>query len=68
MAARDARVRVKKAFGYSKEDEELIFKPMIDTAHEPIGSMGDDAPIAAFSAKPQLLYRYFKQRFAEVNH
>ncbi len=67
-AASDARVRVKKAFGYSKEDEELVFKAMIDTAHEPIGSMGDDTPIAAFSAKPQLLYRYFKQRFAEVTN
>ena len=41
---------------------------MLDTAHEPIGSMGDDTPIAAFSAKPQLLYRYFKQRFAEVTN
>ena len=68
QAAADLRVRQKKAFGYSKEDEELVFKPMIDTAHEPIGSMGDDTPIAAFSAKPQLLYRYFKQRFAEVTN
>jgi glutamate synthase (ferredoxin) len=67
-AAADLRVRQKKAFGYSKEDEELIFKPMIDTAHEPIGSMGDDTPIAAFSSKPQLIYRYFKQRFAEVTN
>jgi glutamate synthase (ferredoxin) len=67
-AAIEARVRVKKSFGYSKEDEELIFKQMMDTAHEPIGSMGDDTPIAAFSAKPQLLYRYFKQRFAEVTN
>ena len=68
QAAADLRVRQKKAFGYTKEDEELIFKPMMDTAHEPIGSMGDDTPIAAFSAKPQLLYRYFKQRFAEVTN
>jgi glutamate synthase (ferredoxin) len=67
-AAVEERVRLKKAFGYSKEDEELILKPMMDTAHEPIGSMGDDTPIAAFSAKPQLLYRYFKQRFAEVTN
>jgi glutamate synthase domain-containing protein 2/glutamate synthase domain-containing protein 1/formylmethanofuran dehydrogenase subunit C len=64
----DARVRAKKAFGYFKEDEEMVLKPMIDTAHEPIGSMGDDTPIAAFSAKPQLMYRYFKQRFAEVTN
>jgi glutamate synthase domain-containing protein 1 len=67
-AAVEARVRLKKAFGYAKEDEELILKPMMDSAHEPIGSMGDDTPIAAFSAKPQLLYRYFKQRFAEVTN
>jgi len=64
----DNRVRFKKAFGYSKEDEELIFKPMMDTAHEPMGSMGDDTPVAAFSAHPQLMYRYFKQRFAEVTN
>jgi hypothetical protein len=57
-----------QAFGYAKEDEELVLKPMSETAHEPIGSMGDDTPIAAFSAKPQLLYRYFKQRFAEVTN
>lgn len=50
------------------QDEELVLKPMVETAHEPIGSMGDDTPIAAFSAKPQLLYRYFKQRFAEVTN
>ncbi len=68
VEARDARVRKKKAFGYSKEDEEMVLKPMMDSAHEPIGSMGDDTPIAAFSAKPQLLYRYFKQRFAEVTN
>lgn len=68
QAAVEARVRIKKAFGYSKEDEELILKPMAETAHEPIGSMGDDTPIAAFSAKPQLLYRYFKQKFAEVTN
>ena len=68
QAAVEARVRQKKAFGYSKEDEELVLKPMMETAHEPIGSMGDDTPIAAFSAKPQLLYRYFKQRFAEVTN
>jgi glutamate synthase (ferredoxin) len=68
QAAAENRIRIKKAFGYSKEDEELILKPIIDTAHEPIGSMGDDTPIAAFSAKPQLLYRYFKQRFAEVTN
>ncbi len=68
QAAAEHRIRVKKAFGYSKEDEELILKPMVETAHEPIGSMGDDTPIAAFSAKPQLLYRYFKQKFAEVTN
>ena len=37
-AALEARVRLKKAFGYSKEDEELVLRPMMDTAHEPIGS------------------------------
>ena len=62
------RQRLKKAFGYAREDEELVLMAMANTAHEPIGSMGDDAPIAAFSSKPQPVTRYLKQRFAEVTN
>lgn len=66
--AHDARQRLKKAFGYAKEDEEAVLRVMADTAHEPVGSMGDDAPLAALSPKPQLVYRFLKQRFAEVTN
>eukprot|EP00500_Bicosoecida_sp_ms1_P012363 CAMPEP_0203824048 /NCGR_PEP_ID=MMETSP0115-20131106/50806_1 /ASSEMBLY_ACC=CAM_ASM_000227 /TAXON_ID=33651 /ORGANISM="Bicosoecid sp, Strain ms1" /LENGTH=1784 /DNA_ID=CAMNT_0050733083 /DNA_START=63 /DNA_END=5417 /DNA_ORIENTATION=+ len=68
VAAHESRQRLKKAFGYAKEDEELILRPMASTAHEPVGSMGDDAPLAALSHKPQLPYRFLKQRFAEVTN
>jgi glutamate synthase domain-containing protein 2/glutamate synthase domain-containing protein 1/glutamate synthase domain-containing protein 3 len=56
------------AFGYCREDLERVIRPMLETAREPVGSMGDDTPLAALSAQPQLLYRYFKQRFAQVTN
>ena len=61
-------VRLQKAFGYSQEDLKLILEPMATDAKVPVGSMGDDTPIAVFSRQPQLLYRYFKQRFAQVTN
>ncbi len=57
-----------KAFGYTNEDIESIVKPMVKTAKEPIGSMGDDTPLAVLSEKPRLLYSYFRQRFAQVTN
>ena len=57
-----------KAFGYSREDIKIILKPMAENAQEPVGSMGNDAPIAVLSGKPQLLYSYFKQLFAQVTN
>ncbi|KAA0155360.1 hypothetical protein FNF29_01735 [Cafeteria roenbergensis] len=62
------RARLKRAFGWSREDETLIVRAAAATAHEPIGSMGDDTPLAALSSKPQQAYRYLKQRFAEVTN
>jgi len=57
-----------KAFGYTREDMKLILKPMMETAAEPVGSMGNDTPHAVLSNKPQLLYSYFKQLFAQVTN
>ncbi|GAB4171380.1 MAG: glutamate synthase large subunit [Calditrichia bacterium] len=55
-------------FGYSQEDVNMIIKPMAETGKEPIGSMGDDTPLAVLSDKPRLLYDYFKQLFAQVTN
>ncbi len=57
-----------KAFGYSKEDIELIVKPMAEEGKEPTGSMGNDTPLAILSDKPQRLFNYFKQQFAQVTN
>ena len=56
------------AFGYTQEDLNLIIAPMARTAVEPLGSMGNDSPLAALSDKPKLLYNYFKQLFAQVTN
>lgn len=58
----------KKAFGYNKEDYDITIKPMATTGVEPISSMGNDMPVAAFSDKPQNLYSYFRQTFAQVTN
>ena len=57
-----------KAFGYTREDLKVILKPMAESAQEPTGSMGNDTPLAVLSQKPQLLYNYFKQLFAQVTN
>jgi len=57
-----------KAFGYSREDLKMIIKPMAQEAKEPVGSMGSDIPHAFLSQKPQMLYSYFKQLFAQVTN
>ena len=56
------------AFGYTAEDLTVILRPMGRDGQEPIGSMGDDTPLAVFSDKNRSLYSYFKQRFAEVTN
>ncbi len=58
----------KAAFGYTLEDIDTIILPMGKNAKEPIGSMGSDTPIAVLSERPQLLYNYFKQLFAQVTN
>ena len=57
-----------KTFGYTKEDIEKIIIPMATDSKEPIGSMGNDTPLAVLSAKPQLLFNYFRQLFAQVTN
>ncbi len=56
------------AFGYTVEDLKIILTPMAVTAQEGLGSMGTDTPLACLSEKPQLLYSYFKQLFAQVTN
>ncbi|MGA1826248.1 MAG: glutamate synthase large subunit [bacterium] len=55
-------------FGYTLEDITMIIAPMAENAQEPIGSMGNDTPLAVLSLRPQLLYNYFKQLFAQVTN
>ncbi|MGB5821496.1 MAG: glutamate synthase large subunit [Saonia sp.] len=65
----EASIEKRKAvFGYTLEDINTIILPMGKTAKEPIGSMGSDTPIAVLSERPQLLYNYFKQLFAQVTN
>ncbi len=60
--------RRQAAFGCSREEIELLLKPMIADAHEAVGSMGDDAPPAALSARARLFSDFFRQRFAQVTN
>ncbi|MBL8238598.1 MAG: glutamate synthase large subunit [Bryobacterales bacterium] len=57
-----------RAFGYSDEDLKTILAPMGEKGEEPIGSMGVDTPLACLSDKPQPLFHYFKQLFAQVTN
>ncbi len=61
----DSMLRI---FGYSKEDVERLIVPMCTIGAEPINSMGNDTPLAVLSDKPQLLYNYFRQQFAQVTN
>ncbi len=61
-------LRRQEVFGYTAEDVRLIINPMATTGADPIGSMGNDAPLAVLSERPQLLYNYFKQLFAQVTN
>ena len=56
------------SFNYSPEDTDRIIKEMAATGKEPIGSMGNDVPIAVLSKKPYRLFNYFKQLFAQVTN
>ncbi len=64
----ESRLDLQQAFGYTQEDIQFFLEPMAREADDPVGSMGTDTPIAAFSDRPKLLYNYFKQNFAQVTN
>ncbi len=57
-----------RSFGYSDEDLKMILSPMATNGEEPLGSMGVDTPLACLSDRPQSLFNYFKQMFAQVTN
>ncbi|MSU78897.1 MAG: glutamate synthase subunit alpha [Gemmataceae bacterium] len=57
-----------QVFGYTSEDVRILLAPMASDGNEAIGSMGNDAALAVLSDKPQMLYNYFKQLFAQVTN
>ncbi len=57
-----------RCFGYTDEDVRLLISPMATDGQEAVGSMGTDTPLACLSDKPQLLFNYFKQLFAQVTN
>ncbi len=57
-----------RAFGYTEEDLRILMTPMAENGAEPIGSMGTDTPLACLSDRPQPLFNYFKQMFAQVTN
>ena len=57
-----------RAFGYTSEEVTTLMRPMAISGEEPVGSMGDDVSLAVLSEKPQPLFRYFKQLFAQVTN
>ncbi|MEN6605258.1 MAG: glutamate synthase central domain-containing protein, partial [Bryobacteraceae bacterium] len=57
-----------RVFGYTDEDLKMLITPMAVNGQEPLGSMGTDTPLACLSDKPQLLFNYFKQLFAQVTN
>ena len=64
----DTVLRRQEAFGYTSEDLKVLVTPMAVDGVEANGSMGTDTPLAVLSNKPQLLYSYFKQLFAQVTN
>jgi len=61
-------LELQRAHGYTLEDLKVILAPMATDGAEPIGSMGNDTPLAVLSDRPQLLSNYFKQLFAQVTN
>ena len=57
-----------RAFGYTREELQMVVGVMAQTAQEPVGSMGTDTPLAVLSDRPKLLFNYFKQLFAQVTN
>ncbi len=57
-----------RLYGYSDEHLRLILRPLAERGKDPLGSMGNDVPLAVLSQHPRLVYEYFKQRFAQVTN
>jgi len=57
-----------RAAGYTEEDLKLLIEPLASEKKEPVGSMGDDTPLAALSQRPRPIYQYFRQMFAQVTN
>ena len=57
-----------RVFGYTREELQMILTPMAANGQEPVGSMGNDTPLAVLSDKHKLLFNYFKQLFAQVTN
>ncbi|MDP7403445.1 MAG: glutamate synthase large subunit, partial [Gammaproteobacteria bacterium] len=68
LATHEEVLKMQQAFGYTFEDLRVFLKPMVQALRDPIGSMGNDAALAALSDKTQLLFGYFKQHFAQVTN
>jgi glutamate synthase domain-containing protein 2/glutamate synthase domain-containing protein 1/glutamate synthase domain-containing protein 3 len=67
-ATAERRLRELQAHGYTMEDLDVLIGPMAKSGEEPIGSMGNDTPLAVLSDRPQLLFNYFRQLFAQVTN
>ena len=61
-------IRRMRAFGYTTEEKRMILAPMAVNGQEPVGSMGNDTPLAILSDRPKLLFTYFRQLFAQVTN
>ncbi len=57
-----------RAFGYGQEDIDRTLVPMCTTGQEPVAAMGNDTPLAVVSGRPQILFNYFRQQFAQVTN
>ncbi len=68
VLSNEAVLAVQQTFGYTDEDQKFLLIPMARDGKEPLGSMGNDTPLAVLSDRPQLLYNYFKQLFAQVTN
>jgi len=66
--SQEALLQLQKVYGYTEEELKKTITPMIQEGKEYIASMGNDSPLAVLSNKPQLLYNYFKQLFAQVTN
>jgi len=64
----DALINQQQLFGYSLEDMRIVMRPMLEKGVEALGSMGVDIPLAVLSDRPQPLYNYFRQLFAQVTN